>query len=79
MVNELSGQRFPCTQFVPAYPEASPSERACSTLGGMPGDDWIDGDIYMNGNFEYHKSHLWRYKTIFDGSLDLLMLMKTAL
>lgn len=63
VANEFSGRKFPCTQFVPMgppYMDASPEQRACATSGAMPGQDFIDGDLYINQLYGYYHSHLWR-------------------
>lgn len=72
VVNELSGRRFPCIQFVPAYPDALPSQRSCSTAGAQPGDDFVDGGFYMNAVYKYYDSHLWRYDWIVHGATSRL-------
>lgn len=63
VANEFSGRKFPCTQFVPMglpYMDASPAQRACATSGALPGQDYIDGDFYINNLYGYYHSHLWR-------------------
>jgi ATP-binding cassette, subfamily G (WHITE), member 2, PDR len=63
VINEFSHRRFDCAEFVPAgslYANVTMVERACSTAGALPGQDFVDGDYYINNNFEYHHSHLWR-------------------
>ncbi|KAE9568421.1 ZEB2-regulated ABC transporter 1 [Colletotrichum fructicola] len=60
VANEFTGRQFPCADYVPAYPNATPSQRACAVAGAMPGADFVDGDFYMNAHFSYYKSHMWR-------------------
>ncbi|KAL1889018.1 Multidrug resistance protein [Sporothrix stenoceras] len=61
VVNELGGGRtFPCTQFVPAYPGLEATQRTCATAGAMPGDDFVVGDVILEGSYGYSDSHLWR-------------------
>ncbi|KAI4601527.1 hypothetical protein KJ359_011657 [Pestalotiopsis sp. 9143b] len=63
VANEFSGRQFPCASFVPmgpSYLTSTASERACSVAGAMPGHDFVDGDVYMNANFGYYHSHIWR-------------------
>ncbi|KAF7532185.1 hypothetical protein G7054_g8168 [Neopestalotiopsis clavispora] len=63
VANEFSGRQFPCASFVPmgpSYMTSTASQRACSVAGAMPGADFVDGDLYMNANFGYYKSHIWR-------------------
>lgn len=64
IVNELAGRRFRCIQFIPAYPDALPSQRSCSIAGAQPGADFIDSSAYMNNVYGYYYSHLWRYDYI---------------
>lgn len=64
VANEFSGRSFPCTQFIPmgpSYMDAPPSERACAVSGALPGQDFIEGNFYINSLYGYYRSHLWRY------------------
>jgi ATP-binding cassette, subfamily G (WHITE), member 2, PDR len=66
MINEFHDRKIPCsaTMFVPAGPSylnISSDERICSTTGAAAGADFVDGDTYININFQYYYSHLWRY------------------
>lgn len=68
MINEFHDRKIPCSaaMFVPAGPSylgISPEERICSTTGAAAGADFVDGDAYLNVNFQYYYSHLWRYVT----------------
>ncbi|KAI1635230.1 ABC-2 type transporter-domain-containing protein [Biscogniauxia mediterranea] len=63
VANEFSGRQFPCTQFIPmgpSYMDVTPEQRACSVPGALPGQDFIDGDFYINNLFGYYRSHMWR-------------------
>jgi ABC-type multidrug transport system permease subunit len=63
MANEFHGRKVPCAQFIPSGPDyqnATGFQRSCSVGGGLPGSDTVDGDTYINANFEYYHSHLWR-------------------
>lgn len=63
MINEFHNRRIPCTTFVPqggAYDGASGDQRICATTGALPGDDFVDGDRYLEVNFQYRHEHLWR-------------------
>ena len=63
VANEFSGRQFPCAQFIPMgspYVNAAPSERACSVPGALPGQDFIDGNLYIEKLYGYSRSHLWR-------------------
>ncbi|KAI1093930.1 ABC-2 type transporter-domain-containing protein [Rostrohypoxylon terebratum] len=63
VANEFSNRNFPCTMFVPMggpYANATPLERTCSIAGALPGEDFVSGDVFMNGNFGFYHSHIWR-------------------
>ncbi|KAL4960885.1 pleiotropic drug resistance family ABC transporter [Aspergillus stella-maris] len=60
MVNEFSGRRFDCGLYVPNYEDASLENKICSGRGAVPGNDFIDGDAFLNISYEYYRSHLWR-------------------
>ncbi|KAJ5765983.1 uncharacterized protein N7511_003599 [Penicillium nucicola] len=64
MINEFSGRHFPCSQYVPGilpmYKDAPMSSKICSQKGAVAGQDFIDGDAYINTTFRYFRSHLWR-------------------
>ncbi|KAK9788691.1 putative ABC transporter domain-containing protein [Seiridium cardinale] len=63
VANELSSRQFPCASFVPmgpSYANSTATERACSVAGALPGQDFVDGDLYMNASFGYYHSHIWR-------------------
>ncbi|CAK7212950.1 Multidrug resistance protein [Sporothrix bragantina] len=68
VVNELGhGRIFPCGSFVPAYPNVSARERTCATAGAMPGEDFVVGDVILEGSYGYRDSHLWRNLGILAG------------
>ncbi|CEI63250.1 ABC transporter CDR4 [Fusarium venenatum] len=65
MVNEFSGRNFTCTGFVPnpqipGYADVDSMNRACSTVGAVPGQSWVNGDAYLNLEYKYFHSHKWR-------------------
>ncbi|KAL4900736.1 hypothetical protein BDW74DRAFT_92620 [Aspergillus multicolor] len=63
MVNEFSHRRFDCALYVPSgdgYNDVPSQSRICSGNGAVAGEDYIDGDTYLNTQFEYYYSHLWR-------------------
>ncbi|KAJ9253878.1 hypothetical protein DTO195F2_6855 [Paecilomyces variotii] len=63
MVNEFSDRRFPCSQYIPSgpgYEHVSGSSVICSEKGAIAGENFVDGDAYINTTFQYYKSHLWR-------------------
>jgi ATP-binding cassette subfamily G (WHITE) protein 2 (PDR) len=44
----------------PGYDQVLQSERVCTTTGARAGDDFIDGNTYLDVNFNYTANHLWR-------------------
>jgi len=63
MINEFSERPFHCSSYVPTggpYNTAPLSSKICTQKGAVAGDDFIDGDAYINTTFNYYKEHLWR-------------------
>jgi ATP-binding cassette subfamily G (WHITE) protein 2 (PDR) len=63
MVNEFHNRDFTCDQFVPSgpgYDQATGLERACMTIGSVPGQPYVNGDAYINSAFEYYAKNKWR-------------------
>lgn len=63
MINEFHNRRFPCTNNVPVgpgYENVAPDQKVCSPVGSRPGQNFVDGDAYINLSFNYYKSHEWR-------------------
>ncbi|KAL2838950.1 ABC-2 type transporter-domain-containing protein [Aspergillus pseudodeflectus] len=63
MVNEFSGRTFECGLYMPdgpGYEDTPRSAQICSGRGAVAGQEYIDGDAYLNTSFEYYRSHLWR-------------------
>ncbi|KAB8269261.1 ABC-2 type transporter-domain-containing protein [Aspergillus minisclerotigenes] len=63
MINEFAGRKFHCATYVPSgpgYDNAPLDSKICSGKGAVAGQDYIDGDRYLQVAFEYYPSHLWR-------------------
>ncbi|KAK3294943.1 ABC-2 type transporter-domain-containing protein [Chaetomium fimeti] len=62
MVNEFSGRTFECTQYIPepGYLGGGPMNRACSSIGSVPGVGFVNGDDYINSGFRYYHANKWR-------------------
>lgn len=63
MINEFSGQKFPCSEFVPqgpGYESVTGLARACAIQGSIPGEDFVNGSAYIKSAFGYDDSHKWR-------------------
>ncbi|TGO54860.1 hypothetical protein BCON_0101g00320 [Botryotinia convoluta] len=63
MINEFHGRQIPCSVFVPSggnYANVGADERICSTTGAAAGANYVDGDRYLEVNYGYSHTHLWR-------------------
>ncbi|KAF2276672.1 putative multidrug resistance ABC transporter [Westerdykella ornata] len=63
MINEFHNRNFECVNFVPmgpGYENVGPTNRVCSTVGSVPGQPYVNGDVYIGSAFNYHHSHKWR-------------------
>jgi ATP-binding cassette subfamily G (WHITE) protein 2 (PDR) len=63
MINEFNGRQFECNQFIPqggAYDSVTGAQHACSAVGSVPGQPYVDGGIYIDSAYEYKASHKWR-------------------
>jgi ATP-binding cassette subfamily G (WHITE) protein 2 (PDR) len=60
MVNEFASSQYPCSAFVPDYTNATGNEHVCSVTGAVPGQNFVDGAVFIGKSYEYYHSHLWR-------------------
>lgn len=60
IANEFHGRDFPCASFVPSYADLSSDNFICSELGSVPGAQTVSGDAYIQFNYSYSYSHVWR-------------------
>ncbi|KAF5012146.1 hypothetical protein FDECE_1795 [Fusarium decemcellulare] len=65
MINEFHNRNYTCTEFVPSaliegYENVSDANRACSAVGAVPGQTFVDGDAFINSKYKYYHSHKWR-------------------
>jgi ABC-type multidrug transport system permease subunit/ABC-type multidrug transport system ATPase subunit len=64
MVNEFVGRQYECNIFVPQGPSYNlPTDsinHACSTVGSVAGQPYVDGGVYIRSAYEYERSHKWR-------------------
>ncbi|OJD40803.1 abc transporter [Diplodia corticola] len=65
MINEFHNRNFTCKTFVPSpqipgYENIGPMNMVCGTTGSQPGQDYIDGDAFINTSYEYYHAHKWR-------------------
>jgi ABC-type multidrug transport system ATPase subunit len=60
IANEFHGREFPCSSFVPSYADLSGDAFSCSTAGSEAGSLTVNGDRYIQLNYSYSYSHVWR-------------------
>ena len=63
-MNELHGQRYACSVLVPTGPGyndvAGANNFVCSAAGAVVGQTTVSGDAYLDSQFGYSYSHIWR-------------------
>ena len=61
-MNELHGQRFACSQLVPTGPGYTNAGNnfICAVAGSVVGQSTVSGDDYLEAQFQYSYSHIWR-------------------
>ncbi|KAF7555313.1 hypothetical protein G7046_g6583 [Stylonectria norvegica] len=60
MVNEFHDVNFPCSVYIPDYANYTAGNVACSAIGSIPGQSFVNGDHYINMAYSYYHSHKWR-------------------
>lgn len=60
VANEFHGQDFPCSQIIPPYSPSVGDSWICSTVGAVAGQLTVSGDAFIEANYEYYYSHVWR-------------------
>ncbi|KAH7175408.1 ABC-2 type transporter-domain-containing protein [Dactylonectria macrodidyma] len=65
VVNEFHDRKYQCNSYVPnpevpGYANVSPSNRVCSAVGAVEGEDFVSGDRYAQLNFDYKWENRWR-------------------
>ncbi|KAH3677574.1 hypothetical protein WICPIJ_008954, partial [Wickerhamomyces pijperi] len=64
MAVEFHGREMDCTsKIVPqggAYDSVSIDYKVCAFVGSVPGQSWVSGDRYIELQYSYHYSHIWR-------------------
>jgi ABC-type multidrug transport system ATPase subunit/ABC-type multidrug transport system permease subunit len=58
IANEFHGKNYPCTSVVPSY--GTGTSFICSSIGAVAGERFVSGDAFIEQNYYYHYSHLWR-------------------
>jgi len=59
MINEFSGQKFPCRSFVPQGTAYTETPHMCTVPGSTLGSDEVDGYAYLQTKFHFNRDHLW--------------------
>lgn len=60
VANEFHGHDFACSSFLPAYTPQVGDAFICSTVGAVAGETTVSGDAYIDVNYGYTYSHVWR-------------------
>lgn len=63
MINEFSGNQYRCSNFIPSgptYGDGTTNNQICSAVGSVQGQQYVDGDAFINSSFEYYHAHKWR-------------------
>lgn len=62
IINEFSNRNFTCpsSQLIPTYGSLAVNTKVCSTVGALPGQDYVSGDAFMEQSYQYRASHKWR-------------------
>ncbi|KAJ9368982.1 hypothetical protein DTO282E5_6314 [Paecilomyces variotii] len=65
--NEFHGRQFECGAFVPSY--GTGNSFICSSVGAVVGERFVSGDSFIEHNYGYSYSHVWRNYGILIGFL----------
>ena len=65
IVNEFHDRNYICDAFVPStlvegYADVAPENHVCSAVGSVPGQNYVNGDLYAQSMFEYKWENRWR-------------------
>ncbi|RMJ07071.1 hypothetical protein CDV36_013327 [Fusarium kuroshium] len=60
IANEFHGQNFTCSSIIPAYTPLSGDSWICSAVGAVAGEYTVNGDSFIETNYKYYYSHVWR-------------------
>ncbi|KAJ6093557.1 hypothetical protein N7486_008846 [Penicillium sp. IBT 16267x] len=58
IANEFHGKNYECSALIPSY--GTGTNFVCSAVGSVAGQTYVSGDAFINDNYEYYYSHLWR-------------------
>lgn len=60
MINEFHNREFVCSALVPSYGNLASGTQVCSAVGSIAGQDYVNGDAYINSAYLYYHAHKWR-------------------
>ncbi|KAM0540650.1 hypothetical protein ACHAPJ_013551 [Fusarium lateritium] len=75
IANEFHGRDFLCSAIVPSYSQLSGDSWICSTVGSVAGQRTVSGDSFIETNYNYFHSHVWRNFGILIAFLVSFMIM----
>ncbi|KXH37611.1 ABC-2 type transporter [Colletotrichum salicis] len=60
IANEFHGREFVCSEIIPAYTPLIGDSWICSAVGSVAGQRTVSGDAFIETNYQYYYSHVWR-------------------
>ncbi|KAK7205985.1 ABC-2 type transporter-domain-containing protein, partial [Myxozyma melibiosi] len=77
IANEFHGREMLCVdaQLVPSISGVGLANQACTLPGSVPGEAYVSGDSYIETQFAYKHSHLWRDVGITFGFLVFFLIV----
>ncbi|KAK7206453.1 ATP binding cassette transporter [Myxozyma melibiosi] len=63
LINEFRNRSYACSSFIPeggVYDEIPTSDRICSSTGAVLGEDYVQGNNFIETSYRYMPSHIWR-------------------
>ncbi|KAJ5178709.1 hypothetical protein N7492_001919 [Penicillium capsulatum] len=58
IANEFHGRNYDCSSVIPSY--GTGTNFVCSSVGAIAGQRYVSGDAFIEQNYSYTHSHLWR-------------------
>ena len=78
IANEFHGRDFPCSSIVPPFSPPVGDSFVCNSPGAVAGSLTVSGDAFIETNYSYTYSHVWRNFGILMGFLVGFMLIYFA-
>lgn len=73
IANEFHGRQFTCSSIIPAYSPPVGTSWICNAIGAVAGEQTVSGDAFIEENYRYYYSHVWRNFGILMGFLVFFM------